>query len=46
MSAPLETPVPTTRQAFGDIGRALRYIGPFRGRFQRKLGYQMLTVIP
>ena len=46
MTAPLETPVPTTRQAFGDIARALRYIGPFRGRFQRKLCYQMLTVIP
>ncbi|MFP6605801.1 MAG: ABC transporter ATP-binding protein [Myxococcota bacterium] len=46
MSAPLETPVPTNRQAFADIARALRYILPFRGRFGLKLFYQTLTVIP
>jgi ABC-type multidrug transport system fused ATPase/permease subunit len=34
------------RQAFADMARALRYIGPFRSRFKRKIFYQTLTVIP
>jgi ATP-binding cassette subfamily B protein len=40
------TQIPSARESAADLGRALRYIGPFRARFLRKLGYGSLTLIP
>ena len=37
---------PGTRQALGDLARALRYVGPFRRRFAIKAALVVVTVIP
>ncbi len=39
-------PIGETRQSIADLGRALRYVRPFRGRISAKVGYTLLSLIP
>ncbi len=44
MSEPVS--IPSHRQAFADIGRALRYLRPFAVPFSGKIAYMVLGVLP
>ena len=41
-----ESEVLSTRETLRTMGRAIRYMGPFRRRFAVKLGLLLLSLIP
>lgn len=42
----MQTQIPNARESLADLGRALRYVAPFRNRILKKLGYTALVMIP